>query len=134
VSGAWSISAATARPATTASSNTPSKARPGLTTPKRDSNYLTYVSSSEQTAVEARFVISIPATLNLKAVPPLLRASITTCSPLCHWTISKGQKVGVIGLGHMGVNFAKALGAHVVMIMTSSKKGKDAIRLGATEV
>ena len=68
---------------------------------------------------------------------PLLCAGITTYSPLRHWKVGPGQKVGVIGLGglgHMGVKFAKALGAHVVMITTSPEKGKDAQRLGADEV
>jgi uncharacterized zinc-type alcohol dehydrogenase-like protein len=73
----------------------------------------------------------------LKAVAPLLCAGITTYSPLRHWKVGKGQKVGVIGLGglgHMGVKLAKALGAQVVMITTSPAKGKDAVRLGADEV
>lgn len=87
--------------------------------------------------MDERFVIKIPSTLDLKAVAPLLCAGITTYSPLRHWKVGKGQKVGVIGLGglgHMGIKFAKALGAHVVMITTSPEKGKDAIRLGADEV
>jgi uncharacterized zinc-type alcohol dehydrogenase-like protein len=69
---------------------------------------------------------------------PLLCAGVTTWSPLRHWNVKKGDKVGVVGfrgLGHMGVKFANALGAHVVMITTSpEKKGKDAKRLGAHEV
>jgi uncharacterized zinc-type alcohol dehydrogenase-like protein len=71
------------------------------------------------------------------AVAPLLCAGITTYSPLRHWKVGPGQKVGVIGLGglgHMGVKFAKAMGAHVAMITTSPEKGKDALRLGADEV
>ena len=75
--------------------------------------------------------------MDLKAVAPLLCAGITTWSPLRHWKVGKGQKVGVVGLGglgHMGVKFAKALGAHVVMVTTSPEKGKDALRLGADEV
>ncbi len=75
--------------------------------------------------------------MDLKGVAPLLCAGITTYSPLRHWKVGPGQKVGVIGLGglgHMGVKLAKALGAHVVMITTSPEKGRDAQRLGADEV
>lgn len=97
----------------------------------------TYGGYSEQIVVDERFVVSIPRTLDLRAVAPLLCAGITTYSPLRHWKVGKGQKVGVVGLGglgHMGVKFAKALGAHVVMITTSPRKGEDAMRLGADEV
>src|SRR6202012_5618863 len=92
---------------------------------------------SEQIVVEERFVVKVPENLDLKAVAPLLCAGITTYSPLRHWKVGPGQKVGVIGLGglgHMGIKFAHALGAHVVMITTSPDKGKDATRLGADEV
>ena len=68
---------------------------------------------------------------------PLLCAGITTYSPLRHWKVGPGQKVGIIGLGglgHMGVKLANAMGAHVVMITTSPEKVKDAQRLGADEV
>lgn len=104
---------------------------------ERDSERLTFGGYSEQIVVEERFVVKIPATLDLKGAAPLLCAGITTYSPLRHWKVGPGQKVGVIGLGglgHMGVKFAKALGAHVVMITTSPDKGKDARRLGADEV
>ena len=97
----------------------------------------TYGGYSEQIVVEERFVVKVPETLDLKAVAPLLCAGITTYSPLKHWKVGKGQKVGVVGLGglgHMGVKFAKALGAHVVMVTTSPEKGKDALALGADEV
>ncbi len=106
------------------------KERPG-------SGQLTFGGYSEQIVVEERFVVKVPAGMDLKAVAPLLCAGITTWSPLRHWKVGSGQKVGVIGLGglgHMGVKFAKALGAHVVMITTSPEKGKDAKRLGADEV
>jgi alcohol dehydrogenase (NADP+) len=82
-------------------------------------------------------VVKVPGSLDMKAVAPLFCAGITTYSPLCHWKVGKGQRVGVIGLGglgHMGVKFAKALGAQVVMITTSPAKGRDAVRLGADEV
>ena len=104
---------------------------------ERGSGTLTYGGYSEQIVVEERFVVKVPDTLDLKAVAPLLCAGITTYSPLKHWKVGKGQKVGIIGLGglgHMGVKFAKALGAHVVMITTSPAKGADAKRLGADEV
>ena len=97
----------------------------------------TFGGYSEQVVVEERFVVKVPESLDLKAVAPLLCAGITTWSPLRHWKVGPGQKVGVVGLGglgHMGVKFAKALGAHVVMITTSPEKGKDATRLGADEV
>lgn len=104
---------------------------------ERGSEQLTFGGYSEQIVVEERFVVKVPATMDLKAVAPLLCAGITTYSPLKHWKVGPGQKVGVIGLGglgHMGVKFAKAFGAHVVMITTSPDKGKDAKRLGADEV
>ena len=104
---------------------------------ERGSEQLTFGGYSEQIVVDQHFVVSIPAGVDLKGVAPLLCAGITTYSPLRHWKVGAGQKVGVIGLGglgHMGVKFAKALGAHVVMITTSPEKGKDAQRLGADEV
>jgi uncharacterized zinc-type alcohol dehydrogenase-like protein len=104
---------------------------------ERNSDKIAFGGYSEQIVVDERFVVSIPASLDLKAVAPLLCAGITTYSPLRHWKVGPGQKVGVIGLGglgHMGIKFAKAFGAHVVMITTSPEKGKDATRLGADEV
>ena len=97
----------------------------------------TFGGYSEQIVVEERFTVKVPESLDLKAAAPLLCAGITTYSPLRHWKIGPGQKVGVIGLGglgHMGIKFAKAFGAKVVMITTSPEKGKDATRLGADEV
>ncbi len=87
--------------------------------------------------VDERFVLHIPDNLDLAAAAPLLCAGITTYSPLKHWNIGPNHKVGIIGLGglgHMGVKFAHAMGAHVVMITTSPKKGSDAKKLGADEV
>jgi uncharacterized zinc-type alcohol dehydrogenase-like protein len=104
---------------------------------ERGNQQLTFGGYSERIVVEERFVVKIPVSLDLKAVAPLLCAGITTYSPLRHWNVGKGQKVGVVGLGglgHMGVKLAKALGAHVVMVTTSPAKGKDAVRLGADEV
>lgn len=97
----------------------------------------TYGGYSEAVVVHQDFVISIPANLDLQRTAPLLCAGITTYSPLRHWGITAGQKVGVIGLGglgHMGIKFAKALEAKVVMITTSPGKGEDAKNLGADEV
>ncbi len=104
---------------------------------ERGSENLTFGGYSEQIVVEERFVVKVPANLDLKATAPLLCAGITTYSPLRHWKVGPGQRVGIIGLGglgHMGVKFAKALGARVTMITTSPEKGKDALRLGADEV
>jgi alcohol dehydrogenase (NADP+) len=104
---------------------------------ERGSEQLTFGGYSEQIVVEERFVHKVPENLDIKAVAPLLCAGITTYSPLRYWEVGKGQTVGVIGLGglgHLGVKFAKAMGAHVVMITTSPKKGEDALRLGADEV
>jgi alcohol dehydrogenase (NADP+) len=87
--------------------------------------------------VDERFVLRIPSNLNLAGVAPLLCAGITTYSPLRHWDVTKGKKVGVVGLGglgHMGVKFARAFGAHVVVFTTSQGKTEDALRLGAHEV
>ncbi len=98
---------------------------------------ITYGGYSENIVVEEDFVLNIPTNLPLENVAPLLCAGITTWSPLSHWKIKKGDRVGVIGLGglgHMGVKFAKAMGAHVVMITTSESKGEDVMKLGADEV
>jgi uncharacterized zinc-type alcohol dehydrogenase-like protein len=97
----------------------------------------TFGGYSEKIVVKEDFVLSIPENLELKAVAPLLCAGITTYSPLKHWNVKKGDRVGVIGLGglgHMGIKLAKAMGAHVVMITTSPNKSQDAKRLGADEV
>ena len=98
---------------------------------------VTYGGYSDNIVVDERFVLRVPANLNLAGAAPLLCAGITTYSPLRHWRITKGKKVGVVGLGglgHMGVKFAHALGAHVVVFTTSPGKKEDALRLGADEV
>src|SRR5690606_20858841 len=80
---------------------------------------ITYGGYSENIVVEEDFDLKVPTNLPLENVAPLLCAGITTWSPLRHWNVKKGDKVGIIGLGglgHMGVKFAKAMGAHVVMI------------------
>jgi alcohol dehydrogenase (NADP+) len=92
---------------------------------------------SESIVVDEHFVLHVPKNLNPAAAAPLLCAGITTFSPMRHWKVGKGSKVGVVGLGglgHMAVKFAHALGAHTVVFTTSPKKKDDAVRLGADEV
>lgn len=98
---------------------------------------VTYGGYSESIVVDQAFVLKVSDKLNLAATAPLLCAGITTYSPLRHWKVGAGQKVGIVGLGglgHMGVKFAHALGAHVVVFTTSPGKTADALRLGADEV
>jgi len=98
---------------------------------------VTYGGYSDSIVVEERFVLRVPSNLDLAGVAPLLCAGITTYSPMRHWGVTKGKKVGVIGLGglgHMAVKFAHALGAHVVVFTTSPNKKEDALRLGADDV
>jgi alcohol dehydrogenase (NADP+) len=98
---------------------------------------VTYGGYSNSIVVDEQFVLRVPSNLELAAAAPLLCAGITTYSPMRHWNVSKGQKVGVVGLGglgHMAVKFAHALGAHVVVFTTSPNKKDDALRLGADEV
>jgi alcohol dehydrogenase (NADP+) len=98
---------------------------------------VTYGGYSDSVVVDERFVLQVPSNLDLAGAAPLLCAGITTYSPMKHWCVTKGKKVGVVGLGglgHMGVKFAHALGAHVVVFTTSPKKKDDALRLGADEV
>ena len=98
---------------------------------------VTYGGYSESIVVDEHFVLRIPANLNLAGVAPLLCAGITTYSPMRRWGDLKGKKVGVVGLGglgHMGVKFARAFGARVVVFTTSPGKKEDALRLGADEV
>jgi uncharacterized zinc-type alcohol dehydrogenase-like protein len=98
---------------------------------------MTYGGYSEGVVVDEAFVLRVPQNLDLAAAAPLLCAGITTYSPLRHWKVGKGQKVGIVGLGglgHMGVKLANALGAHVVVFTTSPGKTQDALRLGAHEV
>lgn len=97
----------------------------------------TFGGYSENVTVNKEFVLKVPENLDPKAAAPLLCAGITTYSPLAHWGVKKGDKVGVIGLGglgHMGIKFAHAMGAHTVMITTSPSKSEDAKKLGADEV
>jgi uncharacterized zinc-type alcohol dehydrogenase-like protein len=98
---------------------------------------VTYGGYSESMVVDERFVLRIPANLDAAGAAPLLCAGITTYSPMRHWGITKGKKVGIVGLGglgHMGVKFAHAFEAHVVVFTTSAGKKEDALRLGSDEV
>lgn len=92
---------------------------------------------SNNYVVDERFAHTVPANLDLAAVAPLLCAGITTYSPLRHWNVGPGKKVGIVGLGglgHMGLKFAHSFGAHTVQLTTSLKKKDDALKLGADEV
>ncbi len=98
---------------------------------------MTYGGYSSRIVVDEAFVLRIAPGSNLAAVAPLLCAGITTYSPLRHWGVSRGSKVGIVGLGglgHMGLKLAHALGAHVILFTTSPGKAADARRLGASEV
>ncbi|MFZ1133933.1 MAG: NAD(P)-dependent alcohol dehydrogenase [Candidatus Korobacteraceae bacterium] len=98
---------------------------------------VTYGGYSDSIVVDQRFVLRVPSNLNLAGAAPLLCAGITTYSPMHHWGVTTGKKVGVVGLGglgHMAVKFGHALGAHVVVFTTSPGKKDDALRLGADEV
>lgn len=103
----------------------------------KHSGGVTYGGYSESIVVDQSFALKVPANLDPAAVAPLLCAGITTYSPLRHWEVGPGQKVGIVGLGglgHMGVKFAHAFGTHVVLFTTSPGKADDALRLGANEV
>jgi uncharacterized zinc-type alcohol dehydrogenase-like protein len=105
--------------------------------PDKKSGGFTCGGYSTVIVVDEAFTLKISDKLDLAAAAPLLCAGITTWSPLHHWKVGKGQKVGVVGLGglgHMGIKFASALGADVVLFTTSPGKTKDALRLGAKDV
>ena len=105
--------------------------------PDKHTGGVTYGGYSKQIVVDENYVLKVPANLDLAGVAPLLCAGITTYSPLRHWKVGKGQKVGVVGLGglgHMGVKLASAFGAEVTLFTTSPNKKDDALRLGAQHV
>ncbi len=105
--------------------------------PDKHSGGVTYGGYSDSIVVKDHFVLKVPSNLDLAGTAPLLCAGITTYSPMRHWGVTKGKKVGVVGLGglgHMGVKFAHAFGAHTVVFTTSAGKKDDALRLGADEV
>lgn len=108
--------------------NSPDKHMPGK---------MTYGGYSNKIVVDEKFVLKVSKKLNLAAVAPLLCAGITTYSPLKHWGVKKGMKVGIVGLGglgHMGLKFSHAFGAETVLFTTSESKIADAKRLGADQV
>jgi uncharacterized zinc-type alcohol dehydrogenase-like protein len=101
---------------------------------EKDGKTATQGGYSDHIVVDENYVLSVPSNIDIKATAPLLCAGITTYSPLRHWKVGKGHKVGVVGLGglgHMAVKFAAALGAEVTVLSTSRKKEEDARRLGA---
>ncbi len=105
--------------------------------PDKHTGKVTYGGYSDKVVVDEHFVLRISDKLDLAAVAPLLCAGITTYSPLRHWNVKPGDKVGIVGLGglgHMGVKLAHAFGAHTVLFTTSPDKIADAKRLGADEV
>ena len=105
--------------------------------PDKHIGVVTYGGYSESIVVDEDFALRVSKDLNLAGAAPLVCAGITTYSPLRHWNVRKGQKVGVVGLGglgHMAVKFANAFGANVVLFTTSANKAADALRLGAHEV
>ncbi|MGH9700289.1 MAG: NAD(P)-dependent alcohol dehydrogenase [Candidatus Acidiferrales bacterium] len=105
--------------------------------PDRHLGGVTFGGYTGSIVVDQRFVLRVPANMDLAGAAPLLCAGITTYSPLRHWGVTKGKKAGVVGLGglgHMGVKLAHALGAHVVVFTTTPGKKADAVRLGADEV
>src|ERR1700728_4659689 len=105
--------------------------------PDKNQGGVTYGGYSDSIVVNEHFVLHVPGRLDVAGTAPLLCAGITTYSPMRHWGVSKGKKVGVVGLGglgHMGVKFAHALGAHTVVFTTSLGKADDARRLGADDV
>jgi len=98
---------------------------------------MTYGGYSTHIVVDKHFVLHVPPNLDPAAAAPLLCAGITTYSPLRHWSVKPGRKVGIVGLGglgHMAVKFAHAFGAHTVLFTTSPGKIDDGKRLGADEV
>ena len=105
--------------------------------PDQKHNVITHGGYADTIVLSADFGLRVPKSLDLAATAPLLCAGVTTYSPLRHWKVAKGQKVGVVGLGglgHMGVKLAHAMGAHVVLFTTSPGKTADALRRGAEEV
>ena len=105
--------------------------------PDRHTGGVTYGGYASKIVVDQKFVLRVSEQLDPAAAAPLLCAGITTWSPLRHWRVGKGHRVGVVGLGglgHMAIKLAHAMGAHVVLFTTSPDKRADALKLGADEV
>ena len=105
--------------------------------PDKHTGKQTFGGYSKSIVVTQDFVLKVPTNLDLKRVAPLLCAGITTYSPLRHWKVGPGQKVGVVGLGglgHMAVKLAHAMGSHVTLFTTSPNKVEDGKKLGAHDV
>ena len=105
--------------------------------PEQGTGANTYGGYSDKIVVRQEFVLRLPDGLDPAAAAPLLCAGITTYSPLRHWRMGPGSKVGVVGLGglgHMAVKLAHAMGAEVTLFTTSPGKEADARRLGASHV
>ena len=103
----------------------------------RHDGSITYGGYSEAIVVSERFVLRMPEKLDAAAAAPLLCAGITTWSPLKHFGVGPGHKIGVVGmggLGHMGVKFARALGAEVTVFTRSASKVDEAKKQGAHHV
>jgi uncharacterized zinc-type alcohol dehydrogenase-like protein len=104
---------------------------------EKDGKTPTYGGYASAIVVDEAFTLKVSPKLELPTVAPLLCAGITTYSPLRHWGAGPGRRVGIVGLGglgHLGVKFARSFGAHVVVFTTSPEKTADALRLGAHEV
>jgi len=102
----------------------------------RDGSAITYGGYSTQITMDQDYIVRIPDSIPLASAAPLLCAGITTYSPLRHFGVKPGDTVGVVGLGglgHMGVKFAKALGAHVTVLSHSPSKQDAALALGADD-
>ncbi len=109
----------------------------GYMKPAKGTDFNTFGGYSDNIVVKESFVLSIPDALDIKAAAPILCAGITTYSPLKHWGIKAGDKVGVAGvggLGHMAIKLATAMGAEVTALTTDEEKRSDAIRFGANKV
>ena len=105
--------------------------------PDKHSGGMTFGGYSEKIVVDEEYTLKVPSNLDPARAAPLLCAGITTYSPLRKWGAGKGKKVGIVGLGglgHMGVKFAHAFGAHTVLFTTSENKIADGKKLGADEV
>ncbi|MCZ4224509.1 NAD(P)-dependent alcohol dehydrogenase [Pedobacter sp. SJ11] len=104
---------------------------------KPDPEFNTFGGYSTNIIAQEKFVMSIPSNLEISAAAPILCAGVTTYSPLKHFGVKEGHKVGIIGiggLGHMGVKIAKAMGASVTAITTKEEKKEQALALGADDV